>query len=103
MNWLTTKVMMPLKTAMAVSKTSATAPPRGAPRPSSQSTAGSSKAHRITANATGTTITSRRAISQTSARIAPKITSRRQDQAAALRTNGSTASSSLPKPSIRPA
>ena len=56
-NWLTTKLMIPPNTANPVKRIKATAPPRGAPRRSSQSTAGSSRAVRMTASATGTAIT----------------------------------------------
>ena len=55
------------RTAKPPSSTSATAPPRGAPRRSRKSTAGSSNAARIVASATGTTINSSRLTSQSTA------------------------------------
>ena len=69
-------------------------PPRGNPRWSSQSTAGSSNALIIRASKTGTTMTSSFAISHSSATAAAKMTSKRHDQAAVLRTRGSTEASS---------
>ena len=58
-NWLTTNVRIPPNTPTPPRITRATAPPRGAPRRSSQSTAGSISAASIVASATGTTMTSK--------------------------------------------
>ena len=90
MNWLTTKVMIPPRIAKPASNTSATAPPRGAPRLSSQSTIGTSNALSIKASSSGTTMTSSRLTTNSSATTAVRITSNRQAQAAVLRTIGST-------------
>ncbi len=90
MNWLTTNVRMPPTTAMPPSNTSATAPPRGAPRRSRKSTTGNSNAASIVAKATGTTINSSRFTIHNSATMAAKITSSRHAHAAVLRTNGVT-------------
>ena len=92
-NWLTTNVSMPPTIAMPLSSTSATAPPRGAPRRSRKSTAGIISAVSINANATGTTMTSSRRITHSNATARAMITSRRHDHAAALRMRGGTASS----------
>ncbi len=89
-NWLTTNVRMPPTTAIPLSSTSATAPPRGAPRRSRKSTTGISSAASMVARATGTTITSSFVTTQSTATIAAKITSSRHDHAAVLRTNGVT-------------
>ena len=88
MNWLTTNVRCRRGSRYCSSNTSATAPPRGAPRRSSQSTAGSSSAVSMVASATGTTISSSFAITHSTAMTATSRTSNRQDQAAILRTNG---------------
>ncbi len=95
MNWLTTKVMMPPRTAILLNNVNATAPPRGAPRRSSQSTAGSSSAASMRASATGTTISSIFAITHSTATTATSRISNRQAHAAILRTNGLTASSAM--------
>ena len=81
---------MPPRIAKAPSKTRATAPPRGAPRRSSQSTAGTSNALSINASNSGTTMISRRAITHSNATSAARMTNNRQDQAAVFRTMGST-------------
>jgi hypothetical protein len=92
-NWLTTKVSIPPTIATPVSRTSATAPPRGAPRRSRKSTAGISSAVTISASATGTTMTSSRRTTHNSATAKATITSRRHAHAAALWIRGGTASS----------
>src|SRR5271165_7417450 len=92
-NWLMTNVMMPPRIAKPVNSTRATAPPRGAPRRSSQSTAWTSNALNISASSTGTTMISSRAITHNSAITAAKMANNRQDQAAVFRTMGSTDSS----------
>ena len=94
MNWLTTNARIPPTNAKPLSKISATAPPRGAPRRSRKSTAGNSSAVSIVASAIGTTITSSRLITQSNATTAARITNSRHDHAAALRTSGVTAWSS---------
>ena len=83
-NWLTTNVSMPPTIAIPVSSTSATAPPRGAPRRSRKSTAGIISAVSISANATGTTMSSSRRITHSNATAKAMITSRRHAHAAAL-------------------
>jgi hypothetical protein len=93
-NWLTTKVSNPPTTAKPVSNTSATAPARGAPWRSSQSTAGTSRAVAISASATGTTTTPKRRISCRTATAVTSKTSSRHDQAAACLTRGATDRSS---------
>ena len=93
-NWLTTKVRMPPKMAAPPSRTRATAPPRGAPRRSSQSTAGTINAATMVASATGTTMTCRRRTTHNNTTTASTMTSNRQAQAAVLRTRGTTESSS---------
>ena len=93
MNWVMTNVRMPPTTAMPLSRTSATAPPRGAPRRARKSTGGSNKAARMIASATGTKINSRRLNAQSNATTAARITNSRQAHAAALRTRGVTDSS----------
>ena len=90
MNWLTTNVSRPPTTAIPVSITSATPPPRGAPRRSRKSTAGISSAAMMVASATGTKITSSCLTSHRNARSAANRMSSRHAQAAALRTNGVT-------------
>jgi hypothetical protein len=92
-NWLTTNVIRPPTIATPLSSTSATAPPRGAPRRSRKSTAGIISAVSISASATGTTMTSSRVINQIIATPNASIASRRQDQAAPLWITGGTASS----------
>src|ERR1700739_465675 len=92
-NWLMTNVKIPPRIAKPASMTKATAPPRGAPRRSNQSTAGTSNALTINASNSGTTMISSRAITHSNATSAARMTNNRQDQAAAFRTMGSTESS----------
>ena len=83
-NWLTTNVSKPPTIAIPVSSTSATAPPRGAPRRSRKSTAGIISAVSISANATGTTMSSSRRMTHNNATAKVMITSRRHAHAAPL-------------------
>ena len=101
-NWLTTNVSTPPTIAMPLSSTSATAPPRGAPRRSRKSTAGIINALSINANATGTTMSSSRLITHNNATAKAMITSRRHAQAAPLRIRGGTASSYLDSTAAMP-
>ncbi|EUA39092.1 hypothetical protein I549_0929 [Mycobacterium avium subsp. avium 2285 (R)] len=94
MNCSTTKARMPPRIAKPPNNTSATAPPRGRPCRSSQSTTGTSSALNSSATSTGTTITSSLASTQNSASAAARMTSKRHAQAAVLRTMGSTDASS---------
>ena len=103
MNWLMTNVRMPPRTANPASKTTATAPPRGSPRRSSQSTAGTSNALSINASNTGTTMISSFFTSHNRARKAARMTSKREAQAAVLRTRGSTEAASSKLADIRQA
>src|ERR1700757_1336385 len=89
-----TNARMPPKIRNPPSMTSATAPPRGTPRRSIQSTAGTSKALIIKASNNGTTMTSSFITTQSRARTAIRMTSKRHAQAATLRTSGSTEASS---------
>jgi len=84
--------MTPPRIAKPASSTSASAPPRGAPRRSSQSTIGTSNALNIKASSSGTTMISSRLMTHSSVISATRITSNRQAHAAVLRTIGSTES-----------
>lgn len=94
MNWLTTNVRMPPRTAKPLNKTSVTATACGRPRESSQSTGGTSNALNISTSNTGTTMTSNLLRTHSSATIAARMTKNRHAQAAVLRTSGATEASS---------
>ncbi len=85
---------MPPTAARPQVNTSATAPPRGAPRRSRKSTAGTSSAVNINASATGTITTPSLVSAFNSTQAAAAMTTSRHDQAAVLRTSGATATSS---------